>query len=112
LLVSTFTGAKNLTATEVAIQEEIDRLKRSGPEADELEKAKARLTQDTAINSDPSALFFWPSVLRGADRDRRQLDFVRSYSTGYAAVTAKDVQASAQRWFDPDKCVRFRVVPK
>ncbi len=54
---------------------------------------------------------YWLAALANAQTNPKALDAIRTQTSDYLSITAKDVQAAAQRWLRPESAWKLRVQP-
>jgi zinc protease len=108
LMVIATLEAGNREAAREAIDQEVRRLARKVTTR-ELRRAKRKIHNSllyaAETNAGLAAEIGWAHTLTGSD------DFYRTYRDRIGAVTARDVEAAARRFLDPDKAVEVAIVP-
>lgn len=78
--------------------------------ADELARVQTPLRESIARAS--SGNTFWMTQMRGASRDPRRIDALRSLIRDYLRITPAELQETAKRWLVPDKSFKLLVRPE
>jgi zinc protease len=75
------------------------------------ELLRARKPALDKLENDRKTNVYWNGVLRGAARDPRRLDLIRTRQKQLETVTAADIQKLANTYLDMSKAVRIQVKP-
>ncbi|MGZ5940263.1 MAG: M16 family metallopeptidase [Rhizomicrobium sp.] len=86
-----------------------DDLKTKPVSTDELERARGPRIEDILRQQQTNE--YWLSLVAGAQADPRRLDVIRTTIPDLKAITAEDLQKSAQTWLLSDKAFKIVVVP-
>jgi zinc protease len=103
------TAPENVERLTKALFAEIERIKREGPEQDDLDKVKRSWAQSWARSLQTNA--FWAAALGGAELygtdPRRLLDQMQRVG----ALSTDDIKRAAQRYFDTENVVQVVLNP-
>ncbi|OYY77472.1 MAG: hypothetical protein B7Y43_11455 [Sphingomonas sp. 28-62-20] len=103
--------AEKIPAFEKALAEAIAALAANGPPADDLERTRSTILSSIAREKTTDNRI-WLSVLARDLDDPRVLSSFLSRETGYAAVTAEQVQAVVRKYLKPRGAIDIRVLPE
>lgn len=112
----TFSAGAQLTAGMIpafdkALDAAIAELAANGPQTDAMERARSTILSDFAREKSSNAAV-WVTLLSRDLDDPRVLSVFLSRESGYAAVTAAQVQAAVRKYLKPGGSIDIRVLPE
>jgi zinc protease len=103
-------GPENVDKLVAATLSEIDKIKSKGPTADDLNKVKETWKQQYLVNIKDNS--FWArQLLQSVELGTNAADMI-SYEKRIAALTAKDIQATAAKYLDMKNYVQVVLNPE
>ncbi|TFW31635.1 M16 family metallopeptidase [Massilia horti] len=104
------TGPANVDKVLETTFVEIGRIKRNGPEPQELEKVKRNWLENhrKALRENG----YWLGQIQSALTEGKDLASILNFNKQVEALTAEDVQAAAQRYFNTDNYVQVVLYPE
>ena len=103
-------GPENVDKLIAATLSEIDKIKSKGPTADDLNKVKETWKQQYMVNIKDNA--FWARQLLLSAEMGTNAGEVLSYEKRIAALTSKDIQATAAKYLDMKNYVQVVLNPE
>ncbi len=99
--IGAIAAPQNVNRAEAALREELDRARRDGFTAEEVEDAKKGLLQSRLLNrsQDPVVASAWVSNLDLG----RTFEFSKQFEERLGAVTVEQVNAAYRKYIDPEK---------
>ena len=98
-----------LDTLEAAIVEQLEALKQTPPQAEELARVKTQVVADTLYQQD--SMFYQAMLIGTLESAGLSWRLKDEYDAGIRAVTAEQVQAVAKRYLLPDRRTVARLVP-
>jgi zinc protease len=104
------TGPQNVDKVLAATFAEIEKMKRDGPDAKDLDKVKLNWTQTYRKSLRENG--FWLGTLQSALTEGTDPHELLNFEKRVAAITPADLKAAAQRYFNTDNYVQVVLYPE